>query len=321
MSIEMPSQITEPVMESSQLTEKSHKKHKSSHEKKRKRDHEDGRKSKKSKKHKPDKTASQSSLPEPPTESSPFHLQTSTLYLPLAPISQSTPVEGLCAEHLSPLLLTYYPPFNGVVLSYHNPRLSEKPYGNDGPKVLLHNIDEYAVSWCWVTAEFLVFKPVHGAWLEGYVNLQNESHLGVVCWNLFNASLTRDRLPEDWKWVGVEELSTSGVEGMGETYAEDGHGYFVDGDGKKIEGMVRFRVRETDSSHDRERGFLSIEGTMLDEEAEERLTAVEREQELSREGERTKSAGAKALGATNLAVPKEVDLMAADSPKKKKGKY
>jgi hypothetical protein len=45
----------------------------------------------------------------------------------LAPISQLHSLAGICAEHLSPLILTYYPPFKGVVLSYSNAQLSKHP--------------------------------------------------------------------------------------------------------------------------------------------------------------------------------------------------
>jgi len=301
---------------------KSDKKHKSSHgEKKRKRDHaEEGRKSK-SKKHKSDKATGQSSTLETPPTASPFHMQTSSLYLPLAPVSQKHPLEGMCAEHISPLILTYYPPFNGVVLSYSNPRLSEKPFGNDGEEVLLKNIDEYAVSWSWVTAEFLLFKPQKGAWLEGYINLQNEGHLGLVCWNLFNASIERKRLSPDWKWVDVSEMENEeeDEEEGGKTYAEEGIGCYVDGEGKKIEGMVKFRVKEIESSHDRERGFLSIEGTMLSEEAEEELLESERGgTNNTRDSAGRRLGGSKALGATSLGVTVEPDIMDVDTGSKKK---
>jgi DNA-directed RNA polymerase I subunit RPA43 len=318
MSIESPA----ATMGSEKHKSKSDKKHKSSHgEKKRKRDHaEEGRKSK-SKKHKSDKATGQSSTLETPPTASPFHMQTSSLYLPLAPVSQKHPLEGMCAEHISPLILTYYPPFNGVVLSYSNPRLSEKPFGNDGEEVLLKNIDEYAVSWSWVTAEFLLFKPQKGAWLEGYINLQNEGHLGLVCWNLFNASIERKRLSPDWKWVDVSEMENEeeDEEEGGKTYAEEGIGCYVDGEGKKIEGMVKFRVKEIESSHDRERGFLSIEGTMLSEEAEEELLESERGgTNNTRDSAGRRLGGSKALGATSLGVTVEPDIMDVDTGSKKK---
>jgi DNA-directed RNA polymerase I subunit RPA43 len=322
MSIETPAQLAKDSMDSSQSPSKSHKKHKSASEKenkKRKTVEEDKHQSK-PKKHKSDKAASQTTPAVKNEERlSPFHIQTSSLHLPLAPISQATPLEGLCAEHISPLILRYFPPFGGVILSYSNPRLSSHVFGNDGPTTLLQSVDEGAAAWGWVTAEFLLFKPDRGTWLEGYVNLQNPGHLGVVCWNLFNANIKRNSLPESWKWVGVDELSAEGDQ----LYAEDGHGYFVDGEGEKVEGMIKFKVREIESSHDRETGFLSIDGTMLDDEAEEKLLQGERDNyKSSRETAGRRLGGARAPGATSLAVVVEPDLMDADSgPKKHRKNY
>lgn len=319
MSIAISAQLAEDTMDSSKSPLKSHKKHKSAPEKekkKRKRDSEDGHRSK-SKKHKSDKTASKpapDAVAEEKEKPSPFHIQTSSLHLPLAPISQGAPLEGLCAEHISPLILRYFPPFGGVILSYSAPRISCDAFGNDGSTTLLQSVDEGAAAWCWLTAEFLLFKPDRGAWLEGYMNLQNPGHVGVVCWNLFNANIKRDSLPESWKWVGVEDQVAEGDE----KYAEDGQGYFVDADGKKIEGMVRFRVREIESSHDKDTGFLSIEGTMLDDKAEKRLLLSERENhKSSRDTAGRRLGGATAPGATSLAVAVEPDLMDVDSGAKK----
>ncbi|TGO55759.1 hypothetical protein BCON_0087g00120 [Botryotinia convoluta] len=318
MSIEMPSQSTIAGASPKKHKSKSEKKHKSTDsEKKRKR--ENGEEGHRSKKHRSEKTATlRSSSIQPPAEVSPFHLQTSSIFLPLAPVSQKFPLEGLCAEHLSPLILTYYPPFNGVILSYSNPRFAEKAFGNDGDSTLLQNLDEYAVSWAWVTAEFLLFKPEKGAWLEGYINLQNEGHLGLVCWNLFNASIERTRLPKEWRWVGVEdqEKDAEAEAEAGATYAEDGIGYYVDGEGKKIEGTVKFRVKEIESNHDKERGFLTIDGTMLDEEAEMRLLETEQDRVGNKDSAGRRLGGAKALGATSLGVTVEPSATEVDTGKK-----
>jgi DNA-directed RNA polymerase I subunit RPA43 len=323
MSIEKAAKPSSPQMGPDKHKSKSDKKHKSSHgEKKRKRDHGEG--GHKSKKHKSDKAASQSSALEITATPSPFHIQTASLYLPLAPVSQKYPLEGLCAEHISPLILTYYPPFNGVLLSYSNPRLSEKPFGgNGGESVLLHNIDEYAVSWAWVTAEFLLFKPEKGALLEGYINLQNQGHLGIVCWNLFNASIESKRLPSDWSWRDVSEMQNREDTERGETYAEEGPGYWVDGEGNKVQGRVKFRVKEIESSHDRERGFLSIEGTMLSKDDEEELAETERDgTQITRDNAGRRLGGSRALGATSLGVTVEPDMMDVDaSTKKHRHKY
>jgi DNA-directed RNA polymerase I subunit RPA43 len=322
MSIESPAPISTGKMSLEKHKSKEGKKHKLSHgEKKRKRDHnEDGHRSK-SKKHRSEKNQDGSCPPKP--DDSPFHMQPASLYLPLAPISQKHPLEGLCAEHLSPLLLTYYPPLSGVILSYSNVRLSEISYGTGDPEnLLLHNIDEYAVSWCWVTADFLLFKPILGVELEGYVNLQSQGHVGVVCWNLFNASIEAKRLPKDWRWVDVEELEKEGDEAGNWGYAEDGVGCWVDENNNKIEGLVKFNVLEIESSHDRERGFLSIEGTMLSKEEETELLKKEAKVQGIEKGDERRLGGAKKLGATDLSVPVEADLMDADPfGKKHRHKY
>ncbi|MCJ1480804.1 hypothetical protein MMC06_000959 [Schaereria dolodes] len=224
-------------------------------------------------------------------EKSPFHHQASSLYLPLSPISQLNPLQGLCAEHLSPLVLTYYPPFHGVVLSYSNVRLSEHPEiptseGKEG-RILAQSIDEYAVSFVWVTADFLIFKPQKGGRIEGWINLQNEGHIGLVCWNLFNASIERKRLPKEWRWVqgGKDIASRRNTDHEGTTMdvdeaeapvtngSKDTEGYFEDVMGRKIEGSLLFAVNDiqTSSSSDREKGFISIEGTMLNEAQEQQL--------------------------------------------------
>lgn len=142
------------------------------------------------------------------------------------------------------------------------------------------------------------------------MNLENEGHLGIVCWNLFNASIERKRLPGDWNWVGTEDM-----EGKG--YAEEGAGYWVDGAGERVQGMVKFRVREIESSHDKERGFLSIEGTMLGEEEERELVEGEGGVVGSRYNAGRRLGGSRALGATSLGVPVEEDMMESKKPRRK----
>lgn len=228
-------------------------------------------------------------------QQSPFVQQTTSFYLPLSPVAHRFPLQGLCAEHLSPLLLTYYPPLKGVILSYSNPRLSSTPHNvpaisstddspDAAPLAMAKSIDEYAVSFVWLTADFTVLRPAPGACIEGHVSLQNESYLGLVCWNFFNAGIDRRRLPKDWQWVGESGASSrkggASSDWMrgGKAGAESSEGYFVDGQGKKIEGMLRFKVKDYESapSTDRERGFLSIEGTLLNQDEDKKVDAEDR---------------------------------------------
>lgn len=255
---------------------------------------------KKSKKSKPPNSTDHAFTPLPEPNSlanTVLQHQTASLYLPVSPISQQHALQGICAEHLSPLILTYYPPLHGVVLSYGNLRLAETPessaevLGETSPSVLARSIDEYAVSFVWVTADFLIFRPKRGGWIEGWVNLQNESHIGLVCWNLFNASIERNRLPRGWEWIGISrstgskaKLKSSGEEEQGNvngvyeeaepsTKTVEHEGHFVDESGNPIDGLVRFQVKDFDTSSttDREKGFISIEGTLLPEKEEQHL--------------------------------------------------
>ena len=134
--------------------------------------------------------------------------------------------------------------------------------------------------------------------IEGYVNLQSESTIGILCLNFFNASIERKRLPKEWKWIpggmkapGKRKLKKpvkddrSDLDGVAadeddaaEQSLQDAEGYFQDQAGKKVEGLLRFRVKNVDTSKsmDRETGFVSIEGTMLNEDEERELQEQER---------------------------------------------
>ncbi|KAK4695290.1 DNA-directed RNA polymerase I subunit RPA43, partial [Lecanoromycetidae sp. Uapishka_2] len=228
---------------------------------------------------------------------SPFYLESFSLYLPLPPIAQGHAIQGLCAEFLSPLILTYYPPFHGTIISYNNPRVSTEPEAQTTKPAYARAVDEYAASFVWLTAEYLMFKPRKGTMIEGQVNLQNESNIGLLCWNFFNASIDKKRLAKGWKWIDggmapprkkklkkAGKSATTDSEDDEETYegeegpsVEDTQGYFRDAQNKKVEGLVRFTVRnvETSRSMDRETGFLSIEGTMLSEVEEKELQEQE----------------------------------------------
>ena len=116
------------------------------------------------------------------------------------------------------------------------------------------------------------FGGAHCSWIEGHVNIQNESYLGIICYNYFNAGIDVRRLPKDWTWVSAtaQQLQVAGEE---QGAQETGDGWFVDAEGVKVEGSIRFRVRDFEAAPatERERGFVSIEGTLLSEAEDEKL--------------------------------------------------
>ncbi|KAL6235730.1 hypothetical protein BDW75DRAFT_133060 [Aspergillus navahoensis] len=279
---------------------------------------------------------------------SPYALTTATLYLPLSPISISPThaLASLLAEHLSPLLLTYYPPFQGIILAYSNASISSEPPSsssptsttspNPQPLTLATTAGEYGVMYVYLTATFLVFRPQRGQTLEGWVNVQSEGFLGAVVLNLFSVGIERKRLPPSWKWIppGEDENNEKGTttnpnsdEGDDSTpsipfdpekehfnpipLASDSNPFFYDrgqildattgaidqpeGDegspdedsleghfqsvsGHRVRGTIKFRVVDIDiiPGTERDRGFLSIEGTMLSEEEESKVVEDEK---------------------------------------------
>ncbi|KAK5651691.1 hypothetical protein OQA88_11757 [Cercophora sp. LCS_1] len=244
----------------------------------------------------------------------PFFTQSVSLYVPFFPIGFDKPLTNVAAQHLDPLLNHYSPTLRGVLLSYSNLNLSDRPVKastinppTDETPALLHSVDEYAVGFGWLTFDAHLFVPARGKWMEGVVQIQNEGHIGVVCWNKFNASIEAWRLPRGWKWVddateksgkasktglpspdSDEETATrrsdDALDGEELQVVEQMHttGYWVDEHGKKIGGKLRFRVKNFDVGLAGDYGYLSIEGTFLGDEAERALVAEERDKEKRR---------------------------------------
>lgn len=289
-------------------------------------------KKKKSKKSKDKTKSKQADTEGAAIPDSPYVLTTATLYLPLSPISISPThaKASLLAEHLSPLLLTYYAPLQGVILAYSDASISSTPPSpytssdpadpNPKPLTLAKTAGEYGVLYVYLTATFLVFRPQRGQILEGWVNVQSEGFLGAVVLNLFSVGIERKRLPSNWKWVPPgEEGSVSGDQQKTATTSEDdesepsasfdqekehfnpvslanpvsdtlneeanaeddesaAEGYFQSVSGHRVRGTVRFRVVDVDviPGSERDRSFLSIEGTMLSPEEEARVLEDER---------------------------------------------
>ncbi|KAI1322141.1 hypothetical protein F5Y16DRAFT_53153 [Xylariaceae sp. FL0255] len=239
----------------------------------------------------------------------PFFTQTVSQYLPLHPFGIIEPVQGYADQHLKPLLNRYVPSFGGVLLAYRNPRLGEAPgrgslslNSDEDDIAVLESINEYAVTFGWLTVEVDLFRPARGAWLEGLVNLQGGGHIGVVCWGKFNASIEAERLPRGWRWVDLlpkgknQNTGTTEAVAMEEDEAEEVEaeeepeveaevdssqvhiaGYWVDENKKRIKSGTKlcFRIKNYEVGVSGDYGYLSIEGTMLSEADEEKKVREE----------------------------------------------
>ncbi|KAF9880663.1 hypothetical protein CkaCkLH20_01705 [Colletotrichum karsti] len=263
----------------------------------------------------PEQTKSTSRVHQPPDTPSkpqyPFFSQTVSLYLPIYPIGWDTPCTSAATQHLEPLVNRYVPELKGVLLAFRNVALSEQPgrrhaATTDSERCDLVSVDEYAVGFGYVTVDVDLFIPRRGAWMEGSINLENEGHIGVVCWGKFNASIESARLPPEWRWVHAG--SAEAAEYAADPFAQDENaeadaaenehgavrqihttGFWVDGNGDKVKGRVRFRIKAFDVGVSGDHGYLSLEGTMLDAAGE--AAAVQRDAEQERRRRVGKSGG------------------------------
>lgn len=166
---------------------------------------------------------------------SPFYSTRLSLYLslPAVAISPHYALSSLLATHLSPLLLTYFPPANGIVLAFSDPVLSARAgdalgappkvpsaaaaaastslqprivddAGNEaGREVLAKASDEFGACWAWLTVRLLVFRPQRGDEVTGWANVVSEGFVGVVGYNYFQAAVGKARIPKGWRWMGA----------------------------------------------------------------------------------------------------------------------
>nr|CEG03848.1 unnamed protein product [Fusarium acuminatum CS5907] len=230
----------------------------------------------------------------------PFFVQTVSLYEPLFPIGWAQPVTNCQYQHLQHLLNKYVPSLRGVLLDYKNVAFGEHPGRNgaatddESPATVMAK-GEAAVGFGWITADVELFVPSRGAWMEGSVNLQTEGHIGVVCFGKFNASIEARRLPADWKWIPNEAPEAQGFEETASVITADDHGvvrqvhstgFWADGNGDKVKGKIRFRIRNFDVGTSGETSYLSLEGTMLDKMGEKAVVAEEAETAKMRKGKK-----------------------------------
>ncbi|KKY37482.1 putative dna-dependent rna polymerase i subunit a43-like protein [Diaporthe ampelina] len=289
-------------------------------EKKRKKHKSTDKKEKKSKHHRsaasPEKPAEQAERKEeaheaivPDPKEYPFFMQTFSQRIPIWPAAFDEPLTKTAREYLDPMLNRYSPKFKGVLLAYKNVNLSEQPRRadredppTDDTPVVLESVECYAPPFAWLTADLHLFIPSRGAWMEGVINLQSEGHIGVVCFDKFNASISRRSLPRGWTWVDQPEeeepepepvaAEDPFVEGQEDGEGEEGKkaelpqlrssGYWLDRKGDKVRGKIYFRIKNFSSGSTGDYTYLSLQGTMLDDEAERESVAEEKAVEKAR---------------------------------------
>ena len=215
-----------------------------------------------------------------------LHIERISQYVSLSPASLNNPLPAICASIFSPLLLSYFPPARGIVLAYEDVQLSDKPPAKSqsnssqqveqGSQLLLRHIDEYTTPFLWATASFLVFRPVAHAHISGQITHQSHTHITLSHLNTFPVSITKDHFPASWKWHA--EAANKVQKGWDGRLSDEG-GWWVNGEGEKVEGLLGgVRIRDFEGRMDgrgRGKGVMRIEGTLLSVEEERMAKAAQ----------------------------------------------
>jgi DNA-directed RNA polymerase I subunit RPA43 len=219
-------------------------------------------------------------IPRQKDDQSLLHIERISQYVSLSPSSLNNPLPALCASIFSPLLLSYFPPARGIVLAYEDVELSDRAPSSTGGSaghnqggLLLRHVDEYTAPYLWATASFLIFRPVAHAHLSGRVTHQSKTHITLSYLNTFPVSVTSEHLPKEWTWHA--EQSGKVTKGWDGRLSDEG-GWWVNGEGEKVDGELEVRIRDFDGRMDgrgRGKGFLRIEGSLMSLEDENRRVA------------------------------------------------
>jgi DNA-directed RNA polymerase I subunit RPA43 len=199
-----------------------------------------------------------------------FHRVRAKMYLSLAPCHLAHPLNGLRQQHLDPLIMTFNRTVDGIIISYDNIKFAKdqikKNEDNEGYEDVEFDYvakvaDENPFSFLWVYVDFVVWKPHIGDLLEGYSIMQSQSHIGLLIHDVFNASIKKFYIPENWYFVPnqADESNENGDSNESNQSNFKKLGHWCDENGIAIGGKIKFTVR---AIHVNGKG-LAIEGTLL----------------------------------------------------------
>lgn len=204
-----------------------------------------------------------------------FYKFPTSVYVSLAPVYSLDPVAGVKAQHLDPLLMTYFPAARGIVLAYYNLRLSGRQNKEESviskPPMASKVCSDRPITFLWISVDFVIWRPKPDDLIEGWVCLQSPFYINLLIHDTFRATIKRDDIPPDWSFISSEvkepednktltsfmdhtinqiEVKDTDNTRKSQTIFRNPHslGYWVDGKGNKIVGKLRFLVKSFDVS-------------------------------------------------------------------------
>ena len=229
--------------------------------------------------------------------------QNSVLSMHLAPLllTYFPPAKGIVLAFSDPVLSAR--PGFGVCLPLGPPKDGAVP--ETLPEdVMSRTADEFGACWVWLTVTFLVFRPERGDQLRGWTNVTSKGFVGLLSYNFFQAAIGKARIPDSWTWDGEKgdqgkrkgrkarlrddsgnwnsQSSTLLDDDVPQdtryprTQLSDGGGSFLDESGSKVPDTLEYRVVDTEMVSEKDKWALNIDGSLLNEEAEQKVLEEER---------------------------------------------
>jgi DNA-directed RNA polymerase I subunit RPA43 len=119
-----------------------------------------------------------------------------SLKVALLPMNSEQPLEAVKSQ-LNEMLLKYNEQLQGVPLTYSTLKF---PEGKEYARIL----GEYHWLHVDVDTVMLVFKPRVGMVLKGTINQCSDSHISMLVYGMFNASISGDDMKKHFKFNKAE---------------------------------------------------------------------------------------------------------------------
>ncbi|SAM78455.1 related to Rpa43-43 kD subunit of DNA-directed RNA polymerase I [Ustilago bromivora] len=193
-------------------------------------------------------SSSSSSASTSPSVTSAFETLYPIIDLPIPPVFSTDPYSAF-SDLMDTLVMRYIPPLSGVLITH-------------SPTRFLQDTALFSADSAFATAslgfECIVWRPKIGQMLEGTIALSSPSHVSLLLYGLFNASIPASHLPED-EW----EFLLNGEQGGIDAAQDRGMGYWRNKlDGSRLgasDGKLKFTVISlTIANH-----MLSLHGSLL----------------------------------------------------------
>ncbi|KAG4302029.1 hypothetical protein PCANB_001908 [Pneumocystis canis] len=172
----------------------------------------------------------------------PFYNLEIESYISIPPVYSNCPMEGV-KYYLDTMILSYLPNIQGIMLAHRNCEFIDK-------EAKIYHESPFAFAW--VKFEMLIWRTQTDDFLEGIVNLQSPSHIGLLVSGFFNASIPKNGIPKGWFYQEI--MSQKEVE-------QNKNGYWIDEEKKaiKVGDKITFWTVKLETIG----GIVNIEGTLI----------------------------------------------------------